>query len=136
MRIHIHTESKDTRVVDLRLDEGRRVEVHLRADLKRDVALRRRTGVVDSLGTSLNIARDAVVVARGEGVEVVQTVHGNGVLGSRVANGSGEARDLAIGNVILLVINWKGYGYPRLPPSQCVIDYVTVVIRAGMNSED
>lgn len=41
-----------------------------------------------------------MVVARGEGVEVVETVNGDSVLGGIVAKSSGVASDLALGDVI------------------------------------
>lgn len=41
-----------------------------------------------------------MVVARGEGVEVVETVDGDGVLGGIVADSGGVAGDLALGDVV------------------------------------
>ena len=93
--------SKDTSVqVDLRLGGRSVVEVHLRTDLERDVALGRRTGVVDSLRARLDVRGDTVVVARGEGGEVAEAVEGDGVLGGTVAEGSSVTSDLALSNVV------------------------------------
>jgi len=41
-----------------------------------------------------------VVVARGEGVEVVETVKGEGILGSIVAESSRVAGNFALGDVV------------------------------------
>lgn len=57
-------------------------------------------GIVDSLGSSLNIGTDAVVVACGEAVEVVASMDGDSIVGSVVANGGSVLGDLAIGNVV------------------------------------
>lgn len=57
-------------------------------------------GVVDSLGTSLHIGVDAVVVAGGEGVKVVETVNGDSVFGGVVSNGGGVSGDVALGHVV------------------------------------
>lgn len=57
-------------------------------------------GVIDSLGTSLNIRADAVVVAGGEGVQVVETVEGDGVFRSVVTKGSRVTGDLAFSKVV------------------------------------
>lgn len=85
-------EDKDTSVVDLGLDEGGVVEVSLGADLDGDVA-GGGLGVVDSAGASLNVLRDTVVVRGREGREVLERVEGDGVLGSRVADGGGVAAE-------------------------------------------
>lgn len=57
-------------------------------------------GIVDSLRTSLYVLVDAVVVASGEGLEVVETVSGDSVFSSVVANGSSVARDCAFGDIV------------------------------------
>lgn len=57
-------------------------------------------GIVDGLGTSLDVTADAVVVGRGEGLEVVETVEGNGVLRGVVPDGGSVAGDVPTGNVI------------------------------------
>lgn len=85
-------EDKNTRVVDLGLDEGGVVKVSLGTDLERDGA-DGRLGVVDSLGAGLNVLGDLVVVRGGEGGEVAEAVEGDGVLGSGEAEGSGVAGD-------------------------------------------
>lgn len=59
-----------------------------------------RLGVIDGLGTSLNVGVDSVVVRGGEGVEVIDAVNGDSVFGCVVANGGGVAGDLASGNVV------------------------------------
>lgn len=59
-----------------------------------------RLGVVNSLGASFDVGADTVVVARGEGVEVIETVKGDGILGSIVTDSSGVAGDLALGDVV------------------------------------
>ena len=97
---HTRTESKDARVVDLRLDERGAVEVDLGADLERDVARGRRAGVVHGLGAGLDVGADAVVVARGVRGEVGEPVEGDGVLGGTVAEGSSVTSDLALSNVV------------------------------------
>lgn len=60
----------------------------------------RRAGVVDGTGTSLNILRDLVVVARGERREVGETVDRNGVLRRGEASGSGVLGELALRDVV------------------------------------
>ena len=57
-------------------------------------------GVVDSLGTSLNVPADFVIVAGGEGLEVVETVKGNSVFGGVVAEGSSVAGDVAFSHIV------------------------------------
>ena len=98
LNMETRTKGEDTRVVDLRLDGGSRVEVHLSADLKRDVT--RRARVVDRLSTSLDVGGDTVVVARSEGAEVAKTVEGDGVLRRAVANSSRVPGDLALSHVV------------------------------------
>jgi hypothetical protein len=41
-----------------------------------------------------------VVVARGEGVEVIETVNGQGVLRGIIAESSGVAGNFALGNIV------------------------------------
>lgn len=96
----ILTESEDTGVVNLRLDERSRVKVDLGTYLEADVARRRRTGIVHGLRASLHVGVDAVVVARGERAEVAETVEGDGVLGRAVTDGGRVFRDLALGDVV------------------------------------
>ena len=59
-----------------------------------------RLGVVNSLGTSFDVGTDAVVVARGEGVEVVETVNGDGVLRGIIADSSSVAGNVALGDIV------------------------------------
>ena len=60
----------------------------------------RALGVVDRLSARLDIGRDAVIVARGERVEVVQALEGDGVLGRAEADGGGVPGDLALSNIV------------------------------------
>jgi len=60
------------------------VEVSLGSDFETDVGSSR-LGVPDSLGTSLNILGDLVVVGSGEDGEVGETVNGDGVRRSCVS---------------------------------------------------
>jgi len=110
------TESNDTSVVDLGLHERRVVKIavgHVRRGGEKDRSVYSRLcanfkgntavgglGVVDSLSTSLDVAAHTVVVAGGEGVEVVGAVKGNRVIGSVEAKGSSIAGDLALGDVV------------------------------------
>lgn len=71
----------------------------LGADLESDTG-GGRLGVVDGLGAGLDVGADAVVVARGEGLEVAETVEGDSVLGGTVAEGSGVAGDLTLSDVV------------------------------------
>ena len=57
-------------------------------------------GVVDGLGAGLDVRGDAVVVASGEGGQITETVEGDGVLWGGVADGTGVAGDLALGDVV------------------------------------
>jgi hypothetical protein len=93
------TEGNDTRVVDLGLDEGRRVEVCLGANFQCNTSVGG-LGVVYSLGAGLDVATDTVVVRRGEGIEVVETVQGDGVFGGIVPDGGSVAGDVATGDVV------------------------------------
>ena len=93
------TKGNDTRVVDLGLDKGRRIEVSLGTNLQRNTAVGR-LGVVDGLGTRLDVTADAVVVGRGEGLEVVETVHGNSILRGIVPDGGSVASDVSTGDVV------------------------------------
>lgn len=114
-------EAEDTSVVDLGLDKGGVVlscsqsvstlfpktcqksdlthKVGLRADLEGDTA-GGRLGVVNGLGTGLDVLGDLVVVAGSEGAEVAETVEGDGVLGGREADGTGVAGDGAREDVV------------------------------------
>ena len=74
-------------------------KVGLGTDFQRDTASGG-LGVVDSLGTGLDVLGDLVVVGRGKGGEVAQAVEGDGVLGSREANSTGVAGDGARGDVV------------------------------------
>lgn len=50
-------------------------------------------GVVNGLGTSLDVLGNLVVVRGGEGGEVTETVKGDGVLGGREADGTSVSGD-------------------------------------------
>ena len=92
-------EAEDTRVVDLGLDEGGVVKVSLGSDLDGDT-VEGRLGVVDGLGTGLDVLGHLVVVAGAEGGEVAQTVEGHGVLRGGEANGSGVSGDGTGGAIV------------------------------------
>jgi len=85
--------------VNLCLDEGSSIEVCLSTNFKADVA-RGRLGIVDGLGTSLNVAADAVVVRSREGAHVPETVEGNSVFRSTVAKSSSVTGNASLGNVV------------------------------------
>jgi len=57
-------------------------------------------GVVDGLCAGLDVATDTVIVRRGEGVEVVETMQGDGVFGGIVPDGGGVAGDVATRDVV------------------------------------
>lgn len=86
------TEKNDTGRVNLGLDERRRVEVRLGANLGRDGTLGG-LGVPDGLSANLDLRRDAVVVRRREDRSVTERVDGGGVGGGGVADRTGVLRD-------------------------------------------
>ena len=92
-------EAENTRVVDLGLDERGVVKVGLGSDLDGD-AVEGRLGVVDGLGTGLDVLGHLVVVAGAEGGEVAKTVKGHGVLRGGEADGTGVSGDGASGDVV------------------------------------
>jgi hypothetical protein len=59
-----------------------------------------RLGIVNSLSTSLDVSINAVVVAGGEGVQVVEAVKGDSIFGSIVAEGSSIAGDVAFSDIV------------------------------------
>ena len=75
------------------------MDLRLSADLEVD-ALGCSLGVVGGFGTSLDVSRDAVVVARREQVEVIQALEGDCVLRSAEADGRGITRHLALGDIV------------------------------------
>jgi len=93
------TKGNDARVVDLGLDERRRVKVGLGTNFKANTAVSG-LGVVDGLGAGLNVTADAMVVGRGEGLEVIETMEGNSVLRGIVSDGRSIAGDVATSNVV------------------------------------
>ncbi len=73
--------------------------LRLGADLECD-ARRSRLGIVYGLGTSFDVRAHAVVVARGKGAEVGETVESDGVLGRGEADGGRVLGDTAFGDVV------------------------------------
>lgn len=57
-------------------------------------------GVVDGLCASFDVRADTVIVARGECLEVIEAVDGDGVLGSVEADSGGVASNVAFGDVV------------------------------------
>ena len=57
-------------------------------------------GIIDSLGTSLDIGAHTVVVAGGESRSIAQTVDGYGVVGSAEADGTGVTGDATLSDVV------------------------------------
>ena len=74
-------------------------KVSLGTDLKGDT-VEGRLGVVDGLGTGLNVLGDLVVVAGAESGEVSETVKGDGVLGGREADSTGVSGDGTGSNIV------------------------------------
>ena len=93
------TKSNDTRVVNLGLDERGGVKVSLSTDLESNTAVGG-LRVVDSLGASLNVTANAVVIAGREGVQVVQGVNGDSVLWGVVTNGTSITGDVPASDVV------------------------------------
>jgi len=92
------TETNDTVVGDLGLDESSRIQLKLGTDFKsnRVSAL----GVPGSLTGSLDVSVDTVVVRSSKVRKVVGGMDSNGVDGSGISEGGIVAGDLAIENVI------------------------------------
>lgn len=57
-------------------------------------------GVVDSLGTSLDVLANSVVVRSGEGGQVSETVKGDGVVRGGVTEGTGVSGDGTGGDIV------------------------------------
>jgi len=93
------TEDEETCGVNLCLNKGRAVQIGLCTDFKANVACGR-LRIVNGLGTSLNIAADAVVVRSSEGVHVSKAVDGDSVFGCTVAEGGSVTRNAALGDVV------------------------------------
>lgn len=74
-------------------------KVGLGTDLERDTA-GGGLGVVDGLGTGLDVLADSVVVRSGEGGEVAQTVQGDGVVRGGVAESTGVSGDGTRGDIV------------------------------------
>lgn len=81
-------------------------KVGLGTDLKGDIASGG-LGVVNSLGTSLDVLGNLVVVRGGEGGEVTETVKGDGVLGGREANGTSVSGDGAGEDIVRSLGTYK-----------------------------
>ena len=75
------------------------IDVRLRANLKRNTILRFRS-VVSRTTTSLDVTADAVVVAGGEGLEVVEGMDRDRVFGGTEAGSESVAADAALGDVV------------------------------------
>ncbi len=71
----------------------------LRSDFKNNVTMGR-LGVVESLGTSLGIAVDTVVVAGSVCVHVVKGLKGDSVFGRVVTDGSSVTADVTVSDVV------------------------------------
>lgn len=84
-------ESGNTTVVDLGLGEGQWINAVLGGNLKTDVGAG--LGVPDSLGTSLNLGVNLVVVGGGEDAQVVGGNDGGGVKWLLVTDTEGVASD-------------------------------------------
>jgi len=93
------TEAEDTSVVDLGLDESGVVKVGLGSDLEGDTT-GGGLGVVDSLGTSLDVLANSVVVGSGEGGQVSETVKGDGVVRGGVTESTGVSGDGTGGDIV------------------------------------
>ena len=59
-----------------------------------------RLGIVDSLGTSLDIGANTVVVAGSEGGSIAQAVDGDGVVRSAEADSTRVTGEAALGDVV------------------------------------
>lgn len=57
-------------------------------------------GVIDRLGTGLDVSADAVVVAGSESFQVVQSVNGDSVFRGIVTNCSGVTGDVTFGDIV------------------------------------
>lgn len=57
-------------------------------------------GVIEGLGTSLRVAADAVVVAGGVGVQVIESLKSDSIFRSVVANSGGVTGQVALGDVV------------------------------------
>ena len=112
------TKGEDTSVVNLSLDKGSRIEVtrrliqlyargdnFFRSNLQLGANLEsngrgRCLGVVDSLSTSFNVRAYAVIVARGKGAEIGETLESNGIIGRREASGGRVSGDTALSDIV------------------------------------
>lgn len=110
------TKSQDAGVVDFSFEEGGVIKVSNNLNQVKSMANPAgnsrlaanfksytrcvRLGIVDSLGARFDVIIDFVVVGRGEGMEIVQAVHGDRVFGRAVAYSGRPAPDFALGNVI------------------------------------
>jgi hypothetical protein len=77
----------------------RAYEVGLGSDFEGDTTSGR-LGVVDSLGTSLDVLANSVVVGSGKGGQVSETVKGDGVVRGGVAEGTGVSGDGTGGDIV------------------------------------
>jgi hypothetical protein len=93
------SERQQANVVDLRLDVCGIFKVRLCANLQLHT-INRLPDVVLGLATSLDIAVDTVVVARGVLLEAVACKESDGVLGGAEAETSSVAGDLSLGDIV------------------------------------
>jgi len=93
------TKSKHTRVVDFSLDESSRVEVSLGANFERDIR-GGGIGIIYSLRAGLNVGAHTVVIARGKGAQVGETMDSDRVLGCRETKSSRVLGDTAFSDVV------------------------------------
>lgn len=94
-------ERNHTRVVDLGLEGRARgaVEDGLSTDLESNTA-NGELGVVDGLGTGLDVAVHTVVVAGSVGLKAVQSLDGDCVVGGVVANSGSVFCDLSVVDIV------------------------------------
>ena len=116
--------------------------MHLRlgADLEVD-ALGGALGVVGGLRAGLDVGGDAVVVRRGEEVQVVETLESDGVLGRAVANSRRVLGDPTFGHVVRRLgtseeavatdDGVRGEGRALRTPTTCVSTKVSRRVKRG-----
>lgn len=95
---NVVSKGSNTAVVDLDLGERDGVDAVLAGDLKTDSVAG--LGVPGSLGTSLNLGVDLVVVRSSEDAEVVRSGNGSAVLGSSVANSGAVSSQSSLVSIV------------------------------------
>jgi hypothetical protein len=83
----------------LRLQATKRLHSRFATDLQRNTR-GRRLGVVHRFRAGLDVGVDSVVVRGGESLEVIQTVHGDGIFGGIVTDGGCPAAHFAVVKVV------------------------------------